>query len=157
MNAPQVIIHNSHPSAGVSASLIRRCAALARKVLAAERTGTCQVSVVLVGNPAIRRLNRVYRRRDRATDVLAFGFYADRHTRARYGDIYISLDRARRQAAAYGVPYTQELLRLMVHGLLHLCGYDHRSSREEKALSRKVECWLRRGGRQAVKKNTRSN
>jgi len=147
MSAQSVLIHNAHASASVSPTFSRQSAALVRRILAAEKRKSYEVSLILTTNPAIRNLNRKYRKKDRATDVLAFGFYPDRPTRTDYGDIYISLDRARQQATAYRVTFNQELRRLIVHGVLHLCGYDHQSTRAEKALTRKTEDWLKPGPR----------
>ena len=96
----------------------------------------------------MRDLNRRHRGRDRTTDVLAF---AQREGIARppdglLGDVVISVDTARRQAAERGASPAHEAERLLVHGLLHLLGYDHersaaearRMQRRERALAR----WL---------------
>ena len=76
----------------------------------------------------MRTLNRRYRRKDRTTDVLSFPFregpYPDVSGLA-LGDIVISLPAAERQAREAGDPLQRELDRLLVHGLLHLLGYDH--------------------------------
>jgi len=82
--------------------------------------------VLLVGDRAIRRLNRAYLSRDHPTDVLAFpqprGFsLPGPHL---LGDVVISVDTAARQAKAHGHSLNQELALLLIHGLLHLLGYD---------------------------------
>jgi probable rRNA maturation factor len=86
-----------------------------------------QVSLFLIGDRAMRRLNRLYRGKDRPTDVLSFSQIEGDLLLAPeiLGDIVISLDTAQRQARRYGVTLKRETLRLLVHGLLHLCGYDH--------------------------------
>ena len=78
-------------------------------------------AVILCSDYMIRKLNRQYRKKDKATDVLSFCFGDD----DLLGEIYISLQRAKAQARRYGVSYEDELKRLLVHGLLHLMGYDH--------------------------------
>lgn len=80
-----------------------------------------ELSVLLTGNPRIRELNRAYRGIDRPTDVLSFPM-DDEHM---LGDIVISVDKAVEQAERFGVTLEEEMARLMVHGLLHLLGYDH--------------------------------
>lgn len=80
-----------------------------------------ELSVVLTGDAEIRVLNREYRGKDKPTDVLSFPM-GDEYL---LGDIVISVERARSQAAEFGVTYDEELARLLVHGLLHLLGYDH--------------------------------
>lgn len=106
-----------------------------------------QVSVLLTDDPAIRRLNRVFRGIDKATDVLSFPAHAvpaqKRSVRSRSirctavpavaGDLAISLDTAARQAVRFGHPLLVELKILMLHGLLHLSGYDHETDAGEMA------------------------
>ncbi|MBV9646879.1 MAG: rRNA maturation RNase YbeY [Candidatus Eremiobacteraeota bacterium] len=92
------------------------------------------LSLSLIGDAAMRRLNREYRGKDRPTDVLSFGvqqrgaLQPRRGTGARersLGDVVISVDTARRQALGYGASLDEELRRLLIHGLLHLMGHDH--------------------------------
>jgi rRNA maturation RNase YbeY len=108
------------------------------------------VSLSLVRDPEMRELNRDHRQKDRATDVLSFPLYEPdaferngrTHLRARgaaevmLGDIVISVDTARTQAAAYDAPLTREVERLMIHGVLHLCGHDHERAGERRVMER---------------------
>jgi probable rRNA maturation factor len=90
------------------------------------RDGT-RINVVFVSNRYIQDLNRRYLGRDRPTDVLSFTLGPLRpHEPSLLGEVYVSRDQARRQARAYGVAYRTELRRLVLHGLLHLCGLTHR-------------------------------
>lgn len=101
----------------------------------------CEVSLTFTDNEGIRELNREYRGRDRATDVLSFPMYdfaageepdviGDFVT---LGDIVISLERARSQAEEYGHSFEREAAFLCVHSTLHLLGYDHELSPEDDA------------------------
>ena len=83
------------------------------------------VSVVVTTDHAMRTLNRRYRNKDAPTDVLAFPLGEGLAAREPFGDVVISLDTAKRQAREYGATLSQELTRLLIHGTLHLCGYDH--------------------------------
>ena len=74
----------------------------------------------------MRSLNRRFRDADRSTDVLAFPAGGDL-----LGDIVISVPCAAREARRHGTPAARELDRLLVHGFLHLCGYDHETDRGE--------------------------
>jgi len=87
-------------------------------------------ALILCSDYAIRKLNREYRKIDRATDVLSFHF-GDPDL---LGEVYISLQRARVQAKRYGLTYEEELKRLLIHGLLHLIGYDHHKKAEREAM-----------------------
>jgi len=112
--------------AGIRASL--------RKLLSLTGQRNAEVSVLLVGDTAMRSLNRRYRGRDRTTDVLSFPLREGRFSRIQpqvLGDIVLSLPTAARQAKAAGESYYSEIERLLVHGYLHLLGYDHERSRAE--------------------------
>lgn len=82
-----------------------------------------EVSVLFCGDTRMRSLNRRYRRRDRPTDVLAFP--AEGEKGGLLGDIVVSVPYASRQAHRRGEPVSREIDRLLVHGFLHLLGYDH--------------------------------
>ena len=85
------------------------------------------MDVCLVGDRAMRALNRRHRAKDATTDVLSFpaGRTPDPERRRHLGDILISVPQAARQARAAGHPLNRELQVLMLHGYLHLLGYDH--------------------------------
>ena len=93
-----------------------------------------EATVVFVSDAAIRKLNRQFRGKDYATDVLSFpsqpeSFETD--ARANLGEIVISLDRAQAQAKENGLTASNEIQQLVLHGLLHLCGYDHDTDKGE--------------------------
>jgi rRNA maturation RNase YbeY len=100
------------------------------------------LGVTLVGDREMRELNLAYRGKDRATDVLSFsqleGFSFD-HQTAELGDIIISPAQAKRQADERGHSLKQEMRILLIHGLLHLIGYDHEKSAYQAGRMRKIE------------------
>ena len=98
-----------------------------------------EVSVTFCDNAYIRKLNKKYRNKDKATDVLSFPMYDDGEfdpaeciSGAVLGDIVISLERAKEQAAEIGNSFVHEVAFLTVHSTLHLLGYDHERSAEEE-------------------------
>lgn len=107
---------------------------------AIDATGLCgDVSVLLTGDAAIRTLNRNYRRKDKPTDVLSFP--AADSAGGVAGDVAISFETAFRQAREHKHPLEMEIKLLLLHGLLHLAGYDHEIDngamhRKEKRLRR---------------------
>ena len=129
-------------------ALALRLGRAARRLLGALRLSDAELSILLVSDRVMRDLNRRHRGRDRTTDVLAFaqGEGVARPPDGLLGDVVISVDTARRQAAERGASPGHEAERLLVHGLLHLLGYDHersaaearRMQRRERALAR----WL---------------
>jgi rRNA maturation RNase YbeY len=125
-------------------ALATRLARSARRLLRTLRLPDAELSIVLVSDREIHTLNRDWRRRDRPTDVLAFaqregpGGAPD----GLLGDVVISVDTARRQAAERGATLGREGDRLLIHGLLHLLGYDHERSAAEAARMRRRESAL---------------
>jgi probable rRNA maturation factor len=93
--------------------------------------GGAAISISLVDDAAIRAINREHRGKDKPTDVLSFPLEPEATSPERLlGDIVISIDTARRQAAAYDAPLQREIYRLLIHGLLHVLGHDHEEAGE---------------------------
>jgi rRNA maturation RNase YbeY len=120
-------------------------------LMGSERLRDAEVSVLVVGDRAMRTLNRRYRGKDRTTDVLSFPLREGRFPfvqRVLLGDIVICMPAAARQARAAGETLLDEVDRLLVHGFLHLVGYDHERGVRE---ARRMEARERRL-REAVKR-----
>ena len=120
-----------------------RLARLVRLVLAGEGRRGARVGVVLTDNDELHRLNRDFRERDMVTDVLSFPADATDSEDGRYlGDIAISLERAAEQAARFGNRFPDEVDRLLVHGLLHLCGFDHHTPADGRRMKARERTYL---------------
>lgn len=100
-----------------------RVEAAVRHVLRAEGVRAAEVSVALVGDAEIGGLNADYLSHEGPTDVIAFALHEEGE--APLGDVYVGVEQALRQAAEYGATPAEEVLRLAVHGTLHVLGYDH--------------------------------
>lgn len=114
-----------------------RFAAYARRVLAREGVRRVDVSVVFADDATLRALNARYRGIDRATDVLSFTYADDgpgAPRRALEGELVLSVARIAAQAPRYRHSEGAELLRLVTHGLLHLCGHDHVKAGERRVM-----------------------
>lgn len=102
-------------------------AVAAERTVAAVGSGSLELSVTLLDDDGIRALNRDYLGHDRPTDVIAFALGgAD----PLVGDVYLGVEQARRQADELGIPVEEELLRLTIHGTLHVLGHDHPEGEE---------------------------
>lgn len=123
-----------------------RLRAAGKHLLGATGRAAATLSVVIVDDRGMRRLNRSYRGRDKTTDVLSFsqleGVAIEAVGDDLLGDVVISLPLARRQAKAGGWSLEEELLRLLVHGLLHVLGYDHEESARKALRMRREEMRL---------------
>lgn len=122
-----------------------RLVRLARAILADIGESSAELGIVLVGDQRMRGLNRRYRGKDRTTDVLAFSMresgisHAAPFTMDMLGDVVISVPTAWRQAIEAGRSLDEELAWLLVHGILHLCGYDHERNEKEARRMRRRE------------------
>jgi probable rRNA maturation factor len=118
-------VRNSQRTLRLPAARIRD---LARRVLRSSRFTDGELSISLVGDAEIRDLNRRYRGKDRATDVLAFSLAEGDHggvCPGLLGDVVVSTGTAARQANAAGHSPQREVALLLIHGILHLLGRDH--------------------------------
>jgi len=121
-----------------SAAFLQQAAALA---LEAAGVGGAELSLSLVGPRTMAGLNRQYRGKTGPTDVLSFAQDEGEEVVspvAVLGDVVICEAVLREQAKTYGVTDTEELVRLLVHGVLHLLGYDHQEPRAAAAMQRKA-------------------
>jgi rRNA maturation RNase YbeY len=119
---------------------LRRIKQSAQKILVSLKQSRAELSVALISNREIAKLNRKYRNQPKPTDVLSFpaGGVLDGRTRL-LGDVVISVERAEEQAKAGGWTLDEEIDRLLIHGILHLLGYDHERSKNEAQVMRALE------------------
>ena len=110
----------------------------------AEPGAAGRVNLVFTDDKRLRKLNRDFRSKDKTTDVLSFNIDEPDDARAVFGEIYISVPFARRQAGGYGGTLNEEILRLFCHGLLHLYGYDHQKPAETKTMEQRHEEYLKK-------------
>lgn len=131
---------------GVDAHALER---VATRALQAEGvTAPAELSIVFVDDAAIQVLNRDYRDTDAPTDVLSFAqaegdaFAAPEGVARHLGDVVVSAETARRQAAEHGIAVADEVAHLVVHGILHLLGYDHEAPDEDAAMRAREDAIL---------------
>ena len=128
------------PYNGITKKTIKDLASSAVELLSLRGA---RITVIITDDAYITTINKYYRGYDAPTDVLSFSyqdnpFPLEDEAPEDMGDIFISIERAARQAAEYRVALVQEIKRLIVHGILHLAGYDHeRSKKEERIMARK--------------------
>lgn len=122
----------------------------ARAILADVGETSAELGILFVGDQRMRELNRRYRSKDRTTDVLAFAMreaarpQVSRLMPDMLGDVVISIPTAWRQAKEAGRSLDEELACLLVHGILHLCGYDHeRGEKDARRMHRRERMILR--------------
>jgi len=140
-----VAVNNRQRRVRVSTPRLRATAEAALRALG--RVGF-HVDVSVVDDPAIRRLNARFRRTRKTTDVLAFDLHAPGPSRL-MGEVIVCADTAKRQARRVGVPVALELDLLVVHGLLHLAGWDDHEPLEARLMHEREREILAETGRRA--------
>jgi probable rRNA maturation factor len=138
MPSNQICVVFRHPSRRIRRRPLREFLADLTRLVAPGRAVTCLITT----DQELRELNRKFRRRDYATDVLSFT--GEPSFEPSLGEIAISLDRAAAQAAEYGHSIEEELRILILHAILHLTGMDHEADSGDMA--RAEAMWRRRLG-----------
>ena len=138
-----VLLSSEHPRGAAAA---RRLRGKARAFLAHLGRRDAELSILLTGDAGIRRLNRRWRGKDRATDVLSFPLSDPPGASPLLGDVVISLDTAARRGGGDARAVNRELDRYLAHGLLHLLGYDHLRRADAVAMAAREEELVRADG-----------
>ena len=127
-----VLLRNDHPQVNIDSEDINKKFGVVMKSLGCLNQ---EVSILLTIDADIRKLNQQFRKIDQATDVLSFPQDADEDPiipgEIILGDIAVSLDTAKIQATEHGLTLEEEIILLIIHGILHLLGYDHEISEQE--------------------------
>ena len=119
---------------------------IAGAVLKLLKQDNAELSIALIGNAEMQKLNAQYRKKDYATDVLSFPASEELPPGLRIlGDVVISVDKAKEQAGERGRTLEQEMITLLIHGIVHLLGYDHERSAQDARLMSRLEKQLYRG------------
>ncbi len=124
----------------VSAGWRQKIQKLFRRIQKSEKK-RMKVNLIFIGDARMKGLNKNFRKKDKTTDVLSFPL--EQNGRKIEGEIYISCPKAKRQAPRFGNNLEGEILRLAVHGFLHLLGYDHHSPNEQREMFAREEKYLK--------------
>ena len=113
-----------------------------KETATSEGKTTNDLNFVFCSDLYLLTINKQYLDHDTYTDIITFDNSEQRHVLS--GDVFISIDRVRDNAAAYGVAETEELHRVIIHGVLHLCGYRDKSNTDIKLMREKEDFYLAR-------------
>ena len=118
----------------------RKLKKVAQKVLEIVEQDQAELCLVLMGNAEIRKLNAQFRKKDYPTDVLSFPAGDELPTGVQLlGDVIISVEKAKEQAKARRRTLDEELVTLLIHGIVHLLGYDHERSPKDARIMDRLE------------------
>jgi probable rRNA maturation factor len=134
----RIQVVNAHPK-----DRIRRQATvhLVQCVLHGEDQKRADVNIVFIHDRRMVKLHEEYLHHRSTTDVLSFPLHEDGSTSVE-GEVYVNLDQARRQARRYQVTRKNEIARLVIHGTLHLLGYDDSSPRKKTTMTQREDHYL---------------
>ena len=125
----RIEVRNLHKDYKIDGPLLKK---IIRRITGlVKRPGGLRVEVVFLSDSKIKELNRRHKKEDCPTDVLSFGLRADELGKGTIlGEIFISIDRARDNSKVFGAKFEDEVILYVIHGILHLCGYDDGSSKD---------------------------
>lgn len=110
------------------------------KVIVCEGKESGEISVVFCSDEYLLKINQDYLKHDYYTDIISFDYSEENFVS---GDLFISVDRVEENAVEFGVSFSEELKRVCVHGVLHLCGYKDKSDEEVNQMREKENQYLK--------------
>lgn len=124
----EIVTKGRLPSGVQELDLVQACLITARL---AKKPNEGQVGISFISDTEMQKLNKLYRKKDKTTDVLSFPEPEIPGKRQSWGDIFVSTAYVRGEAKRRAIPLEEEVLRVVIHGMLHLMGYDHVTDEEE--------------------------
>jgi probable rRNA maturation factor len=115
---------------------------IVEKILSLEKINEALVNVILVDDKYITKLNKKYMNKDNTTDVISFVLEKNRAKKNLEGEVYANLEQIERQAYLYKTKFIEEFFRIVIHGVLHLIGYDDQTVTNKKSMTEKEDYYL---------------
>lgn len=109
------------------------------KVISEEKNISGDLNFILTNDNHLLKINKEFLKHNYYTDVISFDNTGDSELAH---EIYISIDKVKKNSINYNVSYKEELIRVMIHGVLHLCGYEDRSNDEKEKMREREDYWL---------------
>jgi probable rRNA maturation factor len=115
---------------------------IVEKILSMEKINEALVNVILVDDKYITKLNKKYMNKDNTTDVISFVLEKNPAKKNLEGEVYANLEQIERQAYQYKTKFIEEFFRIVIHGVLHLIGYDDQTVTNKKSMTEKEDYYL---------------
>lgn len=112
-----------------------------RHIFKNERVPFSQVKYIFCSDDYLLRINKEFLKHDTLTDIITFNFSGSEEPVQ--GEVYISIDRVNENAKVYGIKYETEILRVIIHGVLHLCGYLDKRKQDKVAMREKEDFYIK--------------
>ncbi len=110
-----------------------------KKVVKQEGSAIAELNFIFCDDEYLLEKNKTFLKHDTLTDIITFD-YSEKNTLT--GDVYISIERVKENSQNYGVPYENELHRVIIHGVLHLLGYKDKNEKQQKEMREKEDFYL---------------
>jgi len=118
----------------------RKIKKLIEKVISKEDKISGDLNFILTNDSILKKINIEFLKHNYNTDVISFNYYDQNNLT---GEIYISIETVKRNAKNYKVSYRNEMIRVIIHGVLHICGYEDRDDREKREMKNHENFWLK--------------
>ena len=113
---------------------------LIKNIVASENYTAGEINIIVTSDKKLIKINNEFLKHNYYTDVISFSYNNDKIVN---GEVYISLETVKRNAINYGVSLRKELIRVIIHGILHLCGYKDIITEEKNIMIEKEDIWLK--------------
>jgi len=114
---------------------------LVKEVIRSENRIPVDIDIIITTDEELLKINREFLKHDYLTDVIAFNYSLKKVV---VGEIYISYETVRENSSKYNVPVNEELVRVIIHGVLHLCDYDDSNEELREIMRKKEDVWIRK-------------
>jgi rRNA maturation RNase YbeY len=118
---------------------VKEITRLLEKVIRKEKRLSGDLNFIITTDKSVNKINREFLNHDYFTDVISFNYESGTILN---GEIYISLETVRKNAYNYKVSLRNELIRVIIHGTLHICGYEDKTKREKLRMKKREEFWM---------------
>jgi probable rRNA maturation factor len=118
---------------------IKKIRNLIGKILERDGFVPGNINIIITDDESLIKINREFLKHDYYTDVITFGYNEEGKIN---GEIYISIDTVKNNALNYNVSLNNEMLRVIIHGILHLTGYDDKTGKERKLMNEMEDYWM---------------
>lgn len=138
MSNYKINIETVYPDVAIKKQQIKH---LVNTVLAKEAVAKAEINIIFVDDKYITRLNQEFLNKDTTTDVICFNLDVENDTQ-KEGEVYANIEQIIRQAGDFSVPFKDELYRVVIHGLLHLIGYNDQTIEQKQIMTEKEDYYL---------------
>jgi probable rRNA maturation factor len=112
---------------------------LIESIVTSEKFVPGEINIIITSDKNLIKINRQFLKHNYYTDVISFSY---NHENIINGEVYLSLDTIKKNAINYNVSLNRELLRVIIHGILHLCGYEDDTAKKKKIMREKEDIWI---------------